>query len=253
MKLSRCFAPRQLLFLLTASLITSGVRAALGQETVTLRNGQTEEASVLGVTPSGIKLQVGNAVMVQPFANIAQVTMATPPEYTAAVTAYEQGDLQKALSNAEAVVKSYRGLPTDWARGAMVALGDIYVALGELPQAQTAYTDCQVAYPGTGVEDVAVGLALIDVANKNYDAARGKIGPVLAEALKQESPPAAAGALYGRAFYASGRIKEETGDLTGALEDYLRTVAVFPQDRVAAASSQERAEVLRKEHGIAVP
>ena len=60
--------------------------------------------------------------------------------------------------------------------------------------------------------------------------------------------------MIGRAFYVSGQIKEQSGDLPGALEDYLRTVAIFPEDRVAAASAQERADAIRKDNGaITVP
>jgi len=251
MNLSRCFVPRQLLFLLAAGLIVP--RPGLSQETITLRNGQTMQATVLGVTPSGIKVQLGAGEMVQPFANVVRVTMNPPPEYRAAVTAYEGGDLATALSNAEAVVRSYRGLPTDWAQQAVLMLGDIYVAMNQLPRAEAEYKDYQRAYPAAGTADVNVGLARIDVSQKNYAAAKAKIDPILAAALKLQNPPKAAAALIGRAFYVSGEIKEQTGDLQGALEDYLRTVAIFPEDRVAAASAQERADALRKDHDVAVP
>jgi hypothetical protein len=48
-------------------------------------------------------------------------------------------------------------------------------------------------------------------------------------------------------------IKEQSGDLPGALEDYLRTVTIFPEDRVAAAVAQASADSLRREHGTTVP
>jgi tetratricopeptide (TPR) repeat protein len=253
MNLRRCFVPRQLIFPLAAALIFCGGRAALSQETITLRDGQTQEVRILGVTPSGVKVQMGAAEMVEPFSNLSQVSMNPPPEYGAAVAAFQSGDLQRALTLAEAVVSNYRGLPTDWARDAMCMLGDVYVALGQVPQAEAAYKDYQRAYPGAGADDVNVGLASIDIANKDYEAARSKIQPVLDQALKQRNPPRQTAALIGRAFYISGQIKEHTSDLPGALEDYLRTVTIFPQDRVAAAGAQEAADVLRKTHGTMAP
>ncbi len=105
MNLRRCFAPRQLLFLV---LLAAGLRPAMGQESITLRNGQTQQATILGVTDSGIRIQMGQGEMVEPFANVTQVTMNPPPEFTAAQTAYENGDLQTALTNVEAVVRTYR-------------------------------------------------------------------------------------------------------------------------------------------------
>jgi len=253
MKLRRCFVPRQLLFLLAAGLITSGARPALSQETITLRGGQTTPVRILGVTSSGVKVQMGAATMVEPFGNVTAVTMNPPPEFAAAVAAYERNDLPTALRNAQAVAQAYRGLPLDWVQQAMLMVGDIYVAMNQLPQAEQEYRDYQGAYPAAGVADVNVGLARIDVARKNYDAAKAKVDPILAEALKVRNPPKAAAALIGRAFLVSGQIKEQSGDLPGALEDYLRTAAVFPEDRVAAASAQERADALRKDHGTAVP
>jgi tetratricopeptide (TPR) repeat protein len=135
----------------------------------------------------------------------------------------------------------------------MRMLGDVYVALGDVPKASAAYKDYQRAYPGAGADEINVGLATIDVANKDYSAASAKIQPLLDGALKQPNPPKATAALIGRAFYLSGEIKAHSGDLPGALEDYLRTVTIFPEDRVAAAGAQEAADALRKEHGTTVP
>ena len=87
----------------------------------------------------------------------------------------------------------------------------------------------------------------------DYDAAKAKIAPVLDQALKQRNPPAATAQLIGRAYFVSGKIKEQTGDLPGALEDYLRTVTIFPEDRIAAAGAQAAADNLRKHRGVTVP
>jgi tetratricopeptide (TPR) repeat protein len=253
MNLRRSFVPLQLLFLVTASLITIGARLACGQETISLRSGQTQQVTILGTTPSGIKIQLGDAVMVQPFGNISAVTMSPPPEFTAARQAYENGDLNTALANAQAVVSNFRGLPTDWAREAMLTLGDIYVSLDQLPKAQAVYSDFQRAYPSAGTADINVGLAMIDLSKKDYPAAKALVDPILSQALKQLNVPKAASALFGRAFYVSGQIKEQAGDFPGALEDYLRTVTIYPGDRVAAAHAQDKADSLRQQHGITVP
>src|SRR6202043_1060644 len=154
----------------------------------------------------------GAGEMVQPFANVTQVTMNPPPEFTAAQTAYERGDLPTALANAQAIVGNFRGLPAEWAQEAMLMLGNIYVAMNKLPEAQGAYRDFQRAYPSAGSADVDVGLNRIDVSNKDYDAAKEKIDPILAQALKDRTPPKATAALIGRAFYVSGEIKEQSGD-----------------------------------------
>jgi predicted Zn-dependent protease len=226
---------------------------AHGQETITLRSGQTQEVKILGVSSGGVSVQMGNAQMVEPFSNLTAVTMAPPPEFAAATTAYEHGDLQGALGIATTLVQNYRGLPTDWARDAMVMVGDIYVALGQVPQAQAAYKDYQAAYPGADATGMDIGLASIDVANKDLDSAKARISPVLSQALTTRNPPVAQASLIARAYLVSGEIKEQSGDFSGALEDYLRTVTIFPQDRIAAAGAQQRADALRKSHSVTVP
>ena len=218
-----------------------------------MRDGQPQAVSILETTESGVRVKTGAAVMVQPFANVTAVTMNAPQEYAAAAMAYQKGQMTTALKNVSGVIQKYRGLPVDWARQAMMMLGDIYVATNEPARAEAAYRDFQKAYPAAGTADVTVGLAGIDVARKDYAAAKEKIDPILANALKDQNPGHEASAVIGRAYYVSGEIKEQAGDLPGALEDYLRTAAVFPGDRVAAASAQSRADALRKAHGTAVP
>jgi tetratricopeptide (TPR) repeat protein len=251
MKLRRCFALRQLIFPLAAGLAIA--RPALSQETITLTNGQTLQVHVVGVTSDAVRVQIGQAVLGEPFNQIAQMTMNPPPEFAAAELAFEQHDLQTALTDANAVVATYRGIPTDWGRQAMLMVGDIDLSLNQLPQAEAAYQDFQRSYGSGGGAQLDVALAQIDVAKKDFTAAGKKIDPILAQALKNRVVPKAAAALFGRAFYVSGQIKEQSGDLQGALEDYLRTVAIFPQDRVAAVNAEERADSLRKANGIVAP
>lgn len=226
----------------------------MSQETITLRDGQVQPVHILGMTSSGLKVQIGQAEMVEPFSNFTAVTMSPPPEFVAAQAAYESGDVQKALTLDGSVVSNYRGLPTDWASQAMLMLGDLYLAQNRPSQADAAYKDYQAAYPGASPDEVTVGLAGVDIANNDYDAAGSKVAPILQHALTQRNPPTAVAELYGRAFFVSGKVKEHSGDLQGALEDYLRAAAVFPDDRVAAAGAQAAADNLRKAHNnVTVP
>jgi hypothetical protein len=220
----------------------------MSQETLTLRDGQVQPVHILGMTPSGLKVEVGQAVMVEPFTNFTAVTMSPPPEFVAAQAAYESGDVRKALTLDSSVVTNYRGLPTDWARQAMLMQGDLYLALNQPPQAEAAYKDYQAAYPGASPDEVTVGMAGLDIANNDYSSAGAKVDPILQQAFKQRNPPEAQARLYGRAFFVSGKIKQHSGDFSGALQDYLRTVTIFPQDRVAAVGAQVAADNLRKEH-----
>ncbi len=250
MKLRRWFPLQQLLF---AALVCIAI-AARAQDTLTLRDGRTQVTKILGVSASGVQIQLGAAGTITiPMANIAKVTMAPPANFTSGMTAYAAGDLPTALSDIKAVVDKFKGLPTDWAQQATAALGDIYVAQNKFSEAEAAYKDFEKWYAASGSQQAEVGMARVDFSKKAYADATKKLEPILAQALKVKVAPKETAATYSQAFYLSGQLKEASGDFSGALEDYLRTVALFPQDRIALANAQERADAVRKEHGVAAP
>jgi tetratricopeptide (TPR) repeat protein len=257
MKLRRCFPPRQLLFLFAVFALTVELSmlpiAARAQDTITMKDGKLQQAKVLGVNGSTVEVRVGSGTVGIPIGNISEVTMPAPPEFAAALAAYEAKDFPKALKSIQSVLDKYKGLPADWAQQAAVMLGDIYVAMNELGRAETAYHDFQKIYPSAGAAQAEVGLARIAVSKKDFAAAKETLEPIAEQALKTRAVPRGLGAAYGQAFDLSGQVKEADGDFVGALEDYLRAVTIFPQDRLAAADAQERADALRKEHAVTVP
>lgn len=256
MKLRRCFPPRQLLSLLPACLLfhLADLPALHAQtETITTKDGKTSTVKILGVTGSSVQVQVGAGSIGIPISSIAQVAMPAPPEIARAAAAFAAKDYPAALTATKAVLEKYRGLPADWARQAAAMLGDIYVAMNDFGRAEAAYRDFQKLYPGAGSVQADVGLARIAVSKKDYAAARAKLEPLTAQALKLKDVPPALGPAYSQAFLVSGELKEAAGDATGALEDYARTIAIFYHDRLAVATAQERADALRKEQGVTVP
>ena len=143
-------------------------------------------------------------------------------------------------------------------KDAMNLLGDIYLAMDDLAKAETAYSDAKRLYPAAGgASSVAeVGPALVAARKKDFATAKAKIEPIVAEALGEKSPPPAKAMAYSKAFLVSAQVKEAEGNLSGALEDYLRTVTIFYHDPAAVSVAQEQADKLRarsKENPITVP
>ncbi|MDD5349105.1 MAG: hypothetical protein PHQ12_02730 [Chthoniobacteraceae bacterium] len=182
-----------------------------------------------------------------PLADIASVTMAPPPEFAPAVAAYTAKQYAKALPALKGIADKYKGLPVDWVRQATSMVGDSYVALGSFKEAEAAYTEYQKLYPGAGSLQTDVGMARIAVARKNFDEARKKLDPIAEAALKQKAPPVGQGPAYSQAFLLLGQIAEAEKKPALALENYLRTVALYAEDQSAVAAAQERVAVLRKQ------
>lgn len=226
---------------------------ALAQHKLVMKDGQVRDAKIIGATGTNVQVEVGAGAIGIPIATISQVVMPPPDEFNAAMQAFQAGDQAKALAAAQAIADKYKGLPTEWAQQAMSMVGEIYATQGDTAKAEAAFKDMQQLYAGQGTAQGEVAMARVAVARKQYDAAKEKLEPVAEQALKELTPPRQARLAYSQTFYLLGQVKEAQGDFAGALEDYLRTVAIFPYDRAAAASARERADALRKEHDVAVP
>lgn len=243
MKLRFRFPRLQLLFLIGCGVLAS--ETAFGQAVIKLRTGKTEQGTILGVTTAGVELQFGTNKAAFPMNMIAEVQMAPPSDLAAAQKAYAAKQYPAALTALKKVTDKFKGLPTDWAQLSTSMLGDIYVAMNDLPKAEAAYKDFAKLYSGGGSLQAEVGIARIAVSKKDYAAAKQKLQPIADAALKSKDVPKANQFAYSQAFYVLGQIKESEGDRAGALEDYLRTVTLYFHDPSAAASARERADALR--------
>ncbi|MDP9292797.1 MAG: hypothetical protein M3O82_10610 [Verrucomicrobiota bacterium] len=250
MKLRRCFRRQQLLFLALGSALAMTAHA---QDKITLKDGRTQDVKIVGVSASSVQVQVAAGVVGIPLANVAQVSMTPPPEFAAALAAYEAKDFPKALAAAKSVTEKFRGLPASWAQQAASLTGDIYVALNDMAKAEEAYNDFQKSYPGASSVQTDVGLARIAVRKNDFAGAKQKLEPLSAQALQEKNPAKNSALAYGQAFYLLGQIAEAEKEPAVALQNYLRTVAIFPEDRIAAASAQERADAIRGAQPVAVP
>jgi len=187
-------------------------------------------------------------------ASVKEVRMAPPPEYAAAFQAYQAKDFKRAMDLIKPVVDHFKGMPSPWAQQALSMLGDLYITLGDLSKAETTYLDFKRLYPNGGSLQSEIGLSRLAVAKKDFTTAKQKITPITDAAFKEKNPSAINAMAFSQAFLVSGQVKEAEGNLSGALEDYLRTVTIFYQDRAAVSTAQDRADTLRKEHSdINVP
>ncbi len=249
MKLRAPLLIQQLLFAIGAALLLAS--AARAQDVIITNDGQQRQVRVIGVSPSGQTLDffVGQGQLGLPLSSVKEVRMNPPAEYGQAIGAYQAKDFAKALSLVKVVLTKFKGMPSWWAQQTTGMLGELYIALNDIPKAEAAYADFKRLYASGGSLQSEVGLSRIAVAKQDFETARQKIEPITDAALKEKvSAATATEVAYSQAFFVSGQIKEAAGNFQGALEDYLRTVTLFYYDRVAVASAQEHADALRAAH-----
>jgi hypothetical protein len=255
MKLRAPLTLQQLLF--AASRVTAAILVAQAllltvraQDMIIMNTGESRNVKVVGVSPSGQTLNflVGQGELGLPLNLVKEVRMTPPPEYSQAIAAYQAKDFAKSLALVKGVVAKFKGMPSPWAQQMCAMLGELYLALNDIPKAEAAYDDFKRLYQNSGLLQTEVGLSRIAVAKKDFQTAGQKITPITEAALKEKTVNPANAIAYSQAFLVSGEVKEAAGNLPGALEDYLRTVTLFYYDRIAVSSAQEHADALRAAH-----
>lgn len=248
---------QQLLFAAGCSFLLA--RGASAQDLIIESSGAQRQVKVVGVSSSGQMLEflVGGGSLGLPLTGpnaIKEVRMAPPAEFGQAFQAYQAKDYAKAQALMKTVTDKFRGMPAAWAQQASGMLVDIDLALKDAAKADADYAAFVKAYPAGGTLQADVLAARIAASKKNFAAAKQKLGPITESALKEKTANSVNALAYSQAFLVSGQVKEAEGNLSGALEDYLRTVTLFYHDRAAVGVAQERADALRSQHkDIAVP
>jgi hypothetical protein len=219
---------------------------AHGQHSLLLKGSPTPlSGTVLSSDGRVVQFQTQAGSIGYPLANVQSLTMPPPQEWTAAQQALAAGDKAKAAQLATAISAKFKGLPTDWARAALLMAAGAAIDSGDHGKAEAIAKEFEALYPGTGGLLAKVLQARIAVAKKDYLSAKDALIPVVEEALKAKSAPRENAFAYSQAFLAMGQVAEADGKLQDALENYLRTVTIFFHDTSARAAAQERADALR--------
>jgi len=243
-------SPRILIIALTALVGTMFQLPA--QDVVVQKDNQRREGQILGLADGKLKFKVGPAETSIAMSLVASVIKAPPAAYESALAEWQKGDAAKTLTTLKPVVDTFRGLPTPWAERASALIGEIYLSLNQLPDAEASFAAFQKAYPGAAsLSDI--GLARLAVAKKDFPTAKAKLEPIVTEAGKVKMAEVGKSATYGQAFYLMGVVRESEGAYPEALQNYLTTVTVFYEDKAVVAKAQERADFLTNEKQVIVP
>ena len=240
--------------LLAAAFMFAGpALECLATDVVVRNNGQTIEGSVVGSGKGNLRIKVGEATISVPLADVKQLRMQPPAEFTAAAAQLARGDAKGALTALEQINQNYQGLPASWAERAAVMLGDAKLASGDKEGAKAAYEQFSKTYPAS-VALANLGMARLAVESGDMPGASKLLEPLAAKSAKTALPADADGPAFSQAFYLLGRIDEAAGEKSGALENYLKASALFPFDQNAVADARKRADALRAENpGLIVP
>jgi tetratricopeptide (TPR) repeat protein len=229
---------------LIAILGVSGSLVRLSaQDVVVQKDNQRRTGEILGIADGKLKLKIGPVETSIAMNQVASVTKAPPTAYEKALADWARGDANKTLATLKPLVDNFMGLPAPWVERSAALLGEVYLSLDKLPEAEAAFAAFQKAYPSAAsLSDI--GLARLAVAKKDYATAKIKLEPLVAEASKIKAVGGTKSAMYGQAFYLMGLVRENEGAYPEALQDYLSAVTLFHEDQAVVAKAQQRADAL---------
>lgn len=236
---------------LAACLLAIAVQGSFAADTIVQKDGQRREGEILGVRADSIRFKVGPVETGIPLASVTAVQMEAPKAFQDALAAWQKGDAATTVARLKPLVETFQGLPTQWASRASALLGEANLAAGDIPAAEAAFAAFQKNYPADA-DLAAVGLAALDVAKKDYTAAREKLAPLVEQARGLKSPRPGQSATLGQALFLMGQVNEASGESPEALENYLLAVTVFREDQAVVAKAQERATQLGQKN-VVVP
>lgn len=206
-----------------------------------------------GVLITGMQ---GNRVMVKDtsgevgydVAQVQRVVKAPPAEFTRAQQAIDAGNFEAALPLVKAVADRFKGLPIAWAQESTGMLGNIYVSMDKLAEAEAAFVDFERLYGATSSDGAKIGKARLAAAKKRYSEAREIATGIVSGALSKKNVTRAENQVYGQAYFVLGQCAEGENKLPEAMENYSRTVAIFYQEPTIVKEAQKRIDELRKKN-----
>jgi predicted Zn-dependent protease len=246
-------------WLALAGLLAWGTLAAHAQERLFFKDGHTQDGRITGVANGQVALAVttasGAGEMAFDLGLIDHIDSPPPAAWQQGMAAFQARDWDKALGSLRPIVDQYRGLPTDWARQASLALGDIYLEKNQAPQAEAAYQAYRASYPGSDTLHLAVSQARLSMARQEEMKAKAQLEQIRDMGLQHPAEVTRAdGAVYGQACFQLAQLEGRHGEFQAALQDDLRTVTLFYQDGALAARAQQNADAIRAAHPeVSVP
>ena len=230
------------------ALLLGGAAVVQAQDQIRLKSGEIKSGTAVKfdeVTQSlTFKFDQGTLSYTQ--ADLAEVTLQERPGVAEGRKALQDGKMEEVVGKWREPVNQFLGVDNPWVLECAGGLGQAYLALGRVADAESLYGRMKKAYAfGPAALRAEVGLA---VATSGKDAAGLLLKlQALEKDLKESLRPLRADREALAEFYfARGEALEKKGDEKKALEDYLRVSILYPDPPSLGLRSAKKAEALRQ-------
>lgn len=238
------------IFLVALILWGAAGLAGMAEDVIVTKNQQLR-GKVRGSDKTGVSFEIpGQGIIKVPHANIIQLTAEAPQIVLKGIEAYEKGSYKEAQVSLAGAATQYLGLDTPWAAKALVYYGRCCLIAGDSAGAEKVFRSFLDAYDEGNplAMDAELGLAETEVAKNNSEAALPKFQELAAEYDKLIKPSSQQMPYAAATFLGLGKCLEAQKDQDGALNAYLKVIALYPSG-VALPEALYRAALIYRSLG----
>ena len=205
--------------------------AGLAEDIIITKN-KPYHGKVKSADSKSVTIEIaGKGIMAVPRSAIEKLSVEPPPAIIRGIDAYEKGNYKEAQLILSKAANQYLGLDTPWAAKALVYYARGCLMAGDNVSAEKAFGAFLSAYDDDPLSvDAELGLAETEVAKKDIDKALPKFQELADEYEKQLKPPKEQFPYAAAAFLGLGKCLEAKDDPNGAMDAYLKVIALYPVD-----------------------
>jgi len=223
---------------------------ALGhaQDKIRLKSGETKLGTAVKFDEATqaltFKFDQGTLSFAQ--TDLAEVSLQERPGVVEGRKALEDGKMEEVVAKWREPVNQFLGVDNPWVLECAGGLGQAYLALGRVADAESLYGRMKKAYStGAAAMRAEVGLA-VATSGKDTAGLLNKLQAMEKDLKESLRPLSADREALAEFYFARGEVLEKKGDLKRALEDYLRVSILYPDPPSLGLRSAKKAEALRQ-------
>ncbi len=233
------------LFLL---VILSLLSAGWAQDQLRLKSGEviTGTAVKFDDATQSLTFKFDKGTLSYAQADIAEVQLQERPGVVEGRKALEEGKMEEVVAKWQEPVNQYLGVDHPWVLECAGGLGQAYLALGRVADAESLYGRMKKAYPtGPAALRAEVGLA-VATSGKDTAGLLAKLQALEGQLKEGLRPLRSDREALAEFYFARGEALEKKGEDKRALEDFLRVSILYPDPPSLGLRSAKKAEALRQ-------
>ncbi|NCZ95812.1 hypothetical protein EBZ02_01390 [bacterium] len=218
------------------------------QDQLRLKSGEVKSGTAVKFDPTtqSLTFKFDQGTLNYAQGDIAEVILKERPGVAEGRKALEEGRMEEVVTKWQEPVNQYLGVDNPWVLECAGGLGQAYLTLGKVADAESLYGKMKQFYPsGPAALRAEVGLA-VATSGKDAGGILAKLQGLEGQLKESLRPLRGDREALAEFYFARGEAYEKKGDGKKALEDYLRVSVLYPEPPSLGQRSAKKADALRQ-------